>query len=150
VIEQKPKDLLPGWLRFMKGVVDSEDLPLSIAREKAQDSLLLKKMNDVLTRKVRNRLCQSSFSSSACQVLRYLSERLQREPEEYTEWYKEFHTFIKEGICTDQAYQEQLAKLLMFETSVGVEGEVITLDHYIARCSPEQKNIYYLIAPDRK
>jgi TNF receptor-associated protein 1 len=150
VIEQKPKDLLPGWLRFMKGVVDSEDLPLSIAREKAQDSLLLKKMNDVLTRKVRNRLCQSSFSSPACQVLRYLSERLQREPEEYTEWYKEFHTFIKEGICTDQAYQEQLAKLLMFETSVGVEGEVITLDHYIARCSPEQKNIYYLIAPDRK
>jgi HSP90 family molecular chaperone len=55
VIEQKPKDLLPGWLRFMKGVVDSEDLPLSIAREKAQDSLLLKKMNDVLTRKVRRR-----------------------------------------------------------------------------------------------
>jgi TNF receptor-associated protein 1 len=52
VIEHKPKDLLPSWLRFMKGVVDSEDLPLSIAREKAQDSLLLKKMNDVLTRKV--------------------------------------------------------------------------------------------------
>jgi TNF receptor-associated protein 1 len=79
-----------------------------------------------------------------------LGERLQREPAEYTEWYKEFHAFIKEGICTDQAYQEQLGKLLMFETSVGIDGELITLDQYIARCSPEQKNIYYLIAPDRK
>jgi TNF receptor-associated protein 1 len=52
LIENKPADLLPSWLRFLKGVVDSEDLPLSIAREKAQDSLLLKKINDVLTRKV--------------------------------------------------------------------------------------------------
>jgi len=134
VIENRPQDLLPTWLRFMKGVVDSEDLPLSIAREKAQDSLLLKKMNDVLTRK----------------ILRFLSERLQREPEEYVEWYKEFHMFLKEGICTEQNYQEQLAKLLMYETSTGMEGEVVTLDQYISRCPPEQKNIYYLVAPDRK
>lgn len=118
----------------MKGVVDSEDLPLSIAREKAQDSLLLKKMNDVLTRK----------------ILRYLSERLQREQSEYADWFKEFHMFLKEGICTDQAYQEQLAKLLMFETSVAADGELITFDQYISRCPPEQKNIYYLVAPDRK
>lgn len=52
LIENKPADLLPNWLRFLKGVVDSEDLPLSIAREKAQDSLLLKKIRDVITRKV--------------------------------------------------------------------------------------------------
>lgn len=50
----------------------------------------------------------------------------------------------------DAQYQEQLAKLLKFETSVGVEGDLITLDEYISRCPPEQKTIYYLIAPDRK
>lgn len=134
VIENKPKDLLPQWLRFMKGVVDSEDLPLSIAREKAQDTLLLKKINDVLTRK----------------IIRFLGEKQKREPEKYTEWYKEFNMFLKEGICMDQQYQDQLSKLLMFETSVGMEGDLITLDEYASRCPPEQKNIYYLIAPDRR
>jgi TNF receptor-associated protein 1 len=58
--------------------------------------------------------------------------------------------FLKEGICTEQAYQEQLAKLLMFESSVGMEGDVLTLDQYVSRCAPEQKNIYYLVAPDRR
>ena len=52
LIENKPKDLLPEWLRFIKGVVDSEDLPLSISREKSQDSTLLRRIRDVLTRKI--------------------------------------------------------------------------------------------------
>jgi HSP90 family molecular chaperone len=134
MIESKPADLLPSWLRFMKGVVDSEDLPLSIAREKAQDTLLLGKIRDVLTRK----------------IIRFLSERLKRDEEGYVEWYKEFNMFIKEGICMDQQYSDQLAKLLMFETSQTSEGDICTLDEYIARCPPEQKNIYYLMAPDRK
>ena len=55
LIEDKPADLLPDWLRFVKGVVDSEDLPLSLSREKPQDSGLLKRIRDVLTRKVRQR-----------------------------------------------------------------------------------------------
>lgn len=55
LIEDKPADLLPDWLRFVKGVVDSEDLPLSLSREKPQDSGLLKRIRDVLTRKVRPR-----------------------------------------------------------------------------------------------
>ena len=50
----------------------------------------------------------------------------------------------------DPQYQDQLAKLLKFETSIGLEGDLITLDEYISRCPPEQKTIYYLIAPDRK
>jgi len=54
LIEDKPADLLPDWLRFVKGVVDSEDLPLSLSREKPQDSGLLKRIRDVLTRKVRH------------------------------------------------------------------------------------------------
>ena len=134
MIESKPADLLPSWLRFMKGVVDSEDLPLSIAREKAQDTILLSKIRDVLTRK----------------ILRFLSERLKRDEESYVDWYKEFNIFLKEGICMDQQYGDQLSKLLMFETSQTAEGDLCTLDEYIARCPPEQKNIYYLMAPDRK
>lgn len=134
LIESKPVDLLPSWLRFMQGVVDSEDLPLSIAREKAQDTLLLNKIRDVLTRK----------------IVRFLGERLKRDEEGYVEWYKEFHMFVKEGICMDPQYGDQLAKLLMFETSQTAEGDVCTLDEYIARCPPEQKNIYYMMAPDRK
>jgi HSP90 family molecular chaperone len=134
MIESKPQDLLPSWLRFMKGVVDSEDLPLSIAREKPQDTLLLSKIRDVLTRK----------------IIRFLSERLKRDEEGYVDWYKEFNMFLKEGICMDHQYGDQLSKLLLFETSQTAEGDLCTLDEYISRCPPEQKNIYYLMAPDRK
>ena len=133
LIENKPKDLLPQWLRFVKGVVDSEDLPLSLSREKPQDSKLLNRIKDVLTRK----------------YVRHLEEQMKNDPVKYKEFYIEFNYFLKEGACQDFKYQEQIAKLLMYETSKSKEGELSTLETYISRCPPEQKNIYYLMAPDR-
>jgi TNF receptor-associated protein 1 len=67
LIENKPTDLLPEWLRFIKGVVDSEDLPLSLSREKSQDSTLLKRIKDVLTRK----------------LIRFFDEQARNHPAEY-------------------------------------------------------------------
>lgn len=134
LIESKPKDLLPEWLRFVKGVVDSEDLPLSLSREKPQDSNLLRRIRDVLVRK----------------LLRFFADEQKAHPEKYREFYQEYHMFIKEGLCADHKYMELLSKLLLFESSSRNEGELLTLDDYLAACPPEQKEIYYLIAPTRQ
>ena len=133
LIEDKPSDLLPDWLRFVKGVVDSEDLPLSISRERPQDSALLKRIRDVLTRK----------------LVRFLGDQARNDPEKFREFYVEFNYFLKEGICHDYQFQDQIAKLLMFESSQETEHKLSSLDDYIARCPPDQKEIYYHVAPSR-
>lgn len=134
LIESKSKDILPEWLRFLKGVVDSEDLPLSISREKSQDSALIAKLRKALTRKFIN----------------HLTTMARKRPETYkNEFYKEYAFFLKEGICHDYEFQEPLSKLLYFETSQRMNGELSSLDEYVSRCKPEQKDIYYLSAPTR-
>lgn len=133
LIESKPKDILPEWLRFVKGVVDSEDLPLSLSREKPQDSSLIRRIRDVLTRK----------------MIRFLEEKMKDNLDGYREFYTEYNMFLKEGVCHDHRYMDQISKLLMFESSGLSEGEMTTFDEYISRCPPEQKAIYYLIAPSR-
>jgi HSP90 family molecular chaperone len=134
LIEQKPKDLLPDWLRFVKGVVDSEDLPLSISREKPQDSALLRRIGNTITRK----------------VLRHLDDVSKKDKEAYNVFWAEYSRFIKEGVCQDPTFQAQAAKLLRFESSKLNQGEITSLDEYIARCSEEQQEIYYLMAPTRE
>ncbi len=134
LIENKPSDLLPDWCRFIKGVVDSEDLPLSLSREKPQDSRLLGRIRDVLTRK----------------IVRFLEEQKKRNPDAYKEFYIEYNIFLKEGVCHDFKFMDQISKLLLFETSGEEGGRLTSLDDYISRCTPEQKNIYYLVAPTRE
>ena len=134
LIESKPKDLLPDWLRFVKGVVDSEDLPLSLSREKPQDSRLLGRIRDVLTRK----------------IVRFLEEQKKKEPEAFKEFYTEYNFFLKEGVCHDFKFMDQISKLLMFESSKEEAGILTSLDDYVGRCPPEQKEIYYLVAPSRE
>ena len=134
LIEQNSPNILPEWMRFIKGVVDSEDLPLSVSREKAQDSALIGKLRKALTRKFIN----------------HLTTMARKNPEKYKEeFYKEYSFFLKEGICHDFEFQEPLSKLLYFETSKTMSGEITSLDEYISRCAPDQKNIYYLCAPSR-
>ena len=135
LIEAKSPDILPDWCRFVKGVVDSEDLPLSISREKPQDTALVGKMRKALTRK----------------LISHLSRMMKKDPEKYKdEFYKEYNFFLKEGICQDFESQQQLSKLLYFETSKGMAGELVSLDEYVSRCPPEQNDIYYLFAPSRE
>lgn len=134
LIESKSPDILPDWLRFVKGVVDSEDLPLAISREKAQDSALISKLKRALTRK---------FISHLIKMRKDDKEKF------INEFYKEYSFFLKEGICQDYEFQSQLAKLLYFETSKTNERDIISLDDYIGKMRPEQKEIYYLVAPSR-
>lgn len=103
-------------MRFVKGVVDSEDLPLSISREKPQDSRLLKRIRDVIVKR----------------VLRFLNEKATKETDKFKTWFKEFGFFLKEGVCQDFANQGDIAKLLYFESSNLEAGEMTTLDEYVA------------------
>lgn len=134
LIESKSKDILPDWLRFVKGVVDSEDLPLSLSREKPQDSALVAKLRRAVTRR----------------FISHLSTMARKESDKYkTEFYNEYSFFLKEGICQDFEFQEPLSKLLYFETSKTMDGELSSFDEYISRCPPTQDKIYYIVAPNR-
>jgi len=126
--------VLPEWLRFVQGVVDSEDVPLNISRETMQDSALLRRLRAVLTRR----------------VLRFLDAEARREPARYNErFFPEFGQFLKEGAITDSAYAGDVAKLLRYETSAAPAGTLASLDEYVARMPAGQTAIYYLVAPHR-
>ncbi|KAE8994256.1 Chaperone protein [Phytophthora rubi] len=133
LIERNSPDILPDWMRFVRGVVDSEDLPLSLSREKMQDSRLIHKIRDVLTRR----------------IIRFLERQSTKEPEKFEKFFTEFGQFVKEGICTDFQNKDALAKLLRYESSQVDEGKLTTLDEYVSRCPPDQNEIYYLCAPTR-
>jgi len=135
LIEHKSPDILPDWMRFVKGVVDSEDLPLSISREKPQDTALIGKLKKALTRR----------------FLSQLEKMAKKQPEKYVdEFYREYAHFLKEGICHDYEFQPQLSKLLRFETNKNTTRELISLDSYVGNLRPEQDQIYYLTAPSRE
>lgn len=85
LIKEKCAELLPHYLRFVKGVVDCEDLPLNISRENYQDSGLITKLRNVLARR----------------VIKMLDDEARRDPEAYRKWYAEFGNFLKEGIAID-------------------------------------------------
>ncbi|MCE2860877.1 MAG: hypothetical protein RIR76_1012 [Verrucomicrobiota bacterium] len=133
LIDAKPKDLLPEWLRFLKGVVDSEDLPLNISRETMQDKSLVEKLNRVITKR----------------FLKFLDEEARNRAEGYEAFYQEFGVFLKEGAALDFTHKEQLTKLLRFESSLTEKGKTTSLADYVSRMSSEQKEIYYLVGPSR-
>lgn len=134
LIEERPADLLPEWLRFLKGVVDSEDLPLNISRESTQDKALLEKIGRVLSKR----------------FVRFLEETAQREPGSYAEFYREFAPFLKEGAATDFTHSAALLKLLRFESSLTEKGELISLADYVGRMRTGQQEIFYLCGPTRQ
>lgn len=131
LIKSSCKELLPNYLRFVKGVVDCEDLPLNISRENYQDSALIAKLRSILTKR----------------VLKMLEEEARRNPEEYNKWHKDFHIFLKEGIHSDQDNAELLLSLSRFDSSF---AEQISLDDYIGKLGPNQKTIYYFLAQSKE
>lgn len=132
LIQPKCSTILPEWLRFVKGVVDSEDLPLNISRENMQDSALISRINNVLTKK----------------ILKFLEDKAKKDVDEYKKFYKEFGNFLKEGACGDFNHKDQIAKLLRFDTSIG-GNDLSSLDDYVGRMRPEQESIFFLCAPNR-
>ena len=133
LIDAKPKDLLPEWLRFLKGVVDSEDLPLNISRETMQDRALIEKLNKVITKR----------------FIKFLEEEAKNRVDGYNEFYKEFGIFLKEGAAMDFTHKDQLVKLLRFESSLTEKGKTTSFADYVSRMGREQKEIYYLVGPNR-
>ncbi len=134
LIQPKAKALFPEWLRFLRGVVDSEDLPLNISRETMQDSALLRKLNEVLTKR----------------VLKWLDEEAKADPEKFDKFFGQHGHCLKEGIATDWSHKEAIAKLLRFQSSHTEAGKTTSLTDYVSRMKEEQKEIYYLLAPSRE
>ena len=133
LIDQHSENILPEWLRFVKGVVDSEDLPLNISRQALQDNALVAKIRRVLTKR----------------FIKFLGEKASADPEKYEKFWKTFGIFIKEGVTTDFEFQKDLGKLLRFESSATKPGELTSLDGYIERMQEDQDSIYFINGPSR-
>jgi molecular chaperone HtpG len=125
------EQLLPAYLRFVRGVVDSDDLPLNVSREVLQQNRNLEKLRSACTRR----------------VLDLLDRLAKDEPEKFVTFWKEFGTTFKEGIAEDFANKERIAKLLRFASSKSEgDAQTVSLDDYIARMVPGQEAIYYVTA----
>ncbi|XP_037331875.1 heat shock protein 75 kDa, mitochondrial [Pungitius pungitius] len=135
LIQTKAADILPKWLRFLRGVVDSEDIPLNLSRELLQESALIRKLRDVLQQR----------------VIRFLLDQSKKEPEKYNTFFEDYGLFMREGIVTtqEQDVKEDIAKLLRFESSALPAGERTNLMEYSSRMKAGTRNIYYLCAPNR-
>ena len=124
------EQFLPRYLRFVKGVIDSSDLPLNVSRELLQQSPDLKAMQSALTRRVLDML-----------------KKLSADADRYPGFWKQFGAVLKEGVIEDAANRDRLAKLLRFASthSAGAEQDQ-SLDDYLSRATADQESIYYLIA----
>ena len=125
--------LVPRYLRFVKGVVESNDLPLNVSREILQEDLIIKKIEKNVTGK----------------ILTTLKGMMKKSKEEYISFYKEFGKVIKEGIEVDPSNKDKIKDLLLFESSKTKPGEYVSLKEYTERMLPEQKNIYFLTGDSR-
>ena len=130
-IMDKAAELLPPYLRFMRGLVDSSDLPLNVSRELLQNNRTVEKIKAALVKR----------------TLDLLEDLAANKPEEYAEFWKTFGTVLKEGIIDDPANKVRIAKLLRFHsTAESGDAPNVTLDAYVSRMKADQKAIYYLTA----
>ena len=125
------EQLMPGYLRFIRGVVDSDDLPLNISREILQ----------------RNKQIDTIRNGSVKKVLGYLENMAKNEPDEYAGFWGTFGNVLKEGPAEDFANREKIAKLLRFaSTHNDSDAQTVAFDDYLGRMKPEQEKIYYITA----
>jgi molecular chaperone HtpG len=123
--------LMPSYLRFVRGVVDSSDLPLNVSRELLQESKVIEGIR----------------STGVKKVLTLLEELAEGEKEKYATVWKEFGRVLKEGLPEDFTNRERLAKLLRFATTHGdTDEQVVSLADYVSRMKPGQDKIYYITA----
>ena len=133
-IMDEAEKLMPRYLRFVRGLVDSNDLPLNVSREILQD----------------NKVIESIRSASVKRVLGMLDKLAEKEPEKYLEFWKQFGACLKEAPGEDFANREAVAKLCRYESTHGAEGDLTSLDEYIARMKPGQEKLYYVTADSYK
>jgi molecular chaperone HtpG len=136
LIQEHNKELLPEHLRFVEGVVDSEDLPLNVSRETVQGNPLMRQMRRALTSRVHKEI--KALADAEGEAAKYLR------------FWEEFGVFVKEGVVTDPASQEVLVDLLRFRSSrTGSDGWV-SLKEYSERMAEGQEAIYYVLGGDLK
>ena len=133
LIDEYNKDLLPDYMRFVQGVVDSEDLPLNVSRETVQSSGLMPKLKKVLTN----------------QVIKELETLAKKDADKYQTFWKEFGGYLKQGIASTATDADTLKPLLRFKTNLNSETWS-SLDDYISRMKEGEKVIYYIIGDDPK
>jgi molecular chaperone HtpG len=128
------EQLLPLYLRFVKGVVDSSDLPLNVSREILQSNRQVDIINKSITKK----------------VLDTLEEMKKNEFDTYLGFYKEFGRILKEGVHYDFSRKEKIAELLLFQSSLKGADEYTTLQDYVDKMPEDQKDIYYIVSTSRE
>lgn len=133
LIDDYNKELLPEYLRFVQGVVDSEDLPLNVSRETVQASGFMPKLKKIVTG----------------QVMRELENLAKNDAEKYTAFWEEFGLYLKQGIAAEPMETEKVQPLLRFKTNQKPEAWS-SLDEYVERMQDEQKEIFYIVGDDPK
>ncbi len=126
------EDLLPSYLRFMRGVVDSEDLPLNISREMLQNNPVMRSIKNAVTKR----------------ILSELEKKAEKDPDGFNEFWKSFGPVLKEGIYEDFERRDQILKMSRFETTA--DKGLSTLDDYVSRMKKGQDTIYYITADSLK
>ncbi len=131
LIQEYCTDLLPKWLEFVDGVVDSEDLPLNVSRETVQNNRLMRQLGRVLRKR----------------LVRRLEELGQEDTEKYAHFWQEHGRTMKEGLAADSAAKDELLPLFRFQ-STHSDGKLTSLDEYIERMPAGQEEIYYVLGDD--
>jgi molecular chaperone HtpG len=129
-IMDKAAELLPPWLRFVRGLVDTADLPLNVSRELLQGNRTVEKIRAALVKR----------------VLDLLEDLAEKRPEDYAKFWQAFGVVLKEGLVDDHANQERIARLCRFHSTAETAEQKVSLADYVARMPEGQDKIYYLSA----
>jgi molecular chaperone HtpG len=133
LVQNDNRNLLPDYLRFLRGIVDSADLPLNVSREALQDNTVFRKMQKVITKKVLDHLDSISSDSK----------------DDYVRFYREFGVILREGVTSDFENRDRLAKLLRFgSTHSLMTSEMVSLEDYCSRIQEGQEQIYFACGTD--
>ena len=135
LIQSGNTHLLPSYLRFVQGVVDSEDLPLNVSRESVQKNALIEKINNSLT----------------LRVLKELQLIADQNVDKYGKFWQQYGTLLKEGVSSDFKNKKRLMDLLRFNSSISEDSSMdVTLKDYVSRMREEQKDIFYVSGGSRE
>ncbi|MGA7497145.1 MAG: molecular chaperone HtpG [Isosphaeraceae bacterium] len=133
LVQSDCRELLPDYLRFLRGLVDSEDLPLNVSRETLQDNTIIRRIRTSLVKGVLDRLDQLAKD----------------QPDDFKKFSAQFGQMLKEGAIVDAMNRERIARLLRFASSLTEDPEAkVSLDDYVGRMPDDQKRIYYVGGPD--
>lgn len=133
LIQDDCKDLLPDYLRFLKGVVDTEDLPLNVSREVTQSSPAMVKIRQTLTNK----------------LLSFLEDWTKSDKEKYEKFYNNYGHIFKRGVHSDFTNKDKIVDLLRFESTKS-DGKFTSLKNYVEGMQTDQKEIYYITGDDKE